>query len=228
MINTGPTWTDVMETPATVRELSNAVKELAVKYRIDKFEEEFNNLARTFGATNESLKRNEFNPLFLLAEHSKEDFKQFMKALEGLDRKYKFQDFHDQCLYLRNAFDQERKGYLYDNVLLQCAPVMFFFPPKIADQFFQDWLEGVIKEEGSVLLEYETLEGEMVRMMVTHKEDEVTEDYVDCRPINRFVGDMPYDAFLVRYFWTPRSEDCWRPRWVPVPIHLIKSYAVRH
>lgn len=211
-----------METPATVRDLTSAVKALGVEYHIEDFEKEFNDLARLFGATDESLKRGEFNPLFLLEENNKEGFKQFMKALESLDRKYNFQDFHDQCVHLRNAFNRERKGNLYDNVLLQCAPVMFFFPQEVADQFFEQWLDGVIEHEESVLLAYEDLEGKTIRLLVRHKEMDLTKDYVDCRPINRFVGDMPYDAFLVRHFWNEEQG------WVPVPIHLIKTYAVKH
>lgn len=211
-----------METPATVRDLTSAVKALGVEYHIEDFEKEFNDLARVFGATDESLKRGEFNPLFLLEENNKEGFKQFMKALESLDHKYNFQDFHDQCVYLRNAFNQERKGNLYDNVLLQCAPVMFFFPQEVADQFFEQWLDGVIEHEESVLLVYEDLEGKTIRLLVRQKEMDLTKDYVDCRPINRFVGDMPYDAFLVRHFWNEEQG------WVPVPIHLIKTYAVKH
>lgn len=221
-INKGPTWVHEMKTPTTARELTKAVKALAVKYLIDDFEAEFNDLARAFGASDDSLKRDEFNPLLLFEEGRKEDYKQFMKSLEDLDRKYHFQDFHDQCVYLRNAFDRERKSNLYDNVLIQCSPVMFFFPEELADQFFEDWLEGVMMQEKSVLLEYENLDGDTIRLVVTHKEDELTEDYVDCRPINRYVGDMPYDAFLVRYFWNEEQG------WVPVPIHLIKTYAVNH
>lgn len=211
-----------METPATVRDLTSAVKALGLEYHIEDFEKEFNDLARVFGATDESLKRDEFNPLFLLEENNKEGFKQFMKALETLDHKYNFQDFHDQCVHLRNAFNHERKGNLYDNVLLQCAPVMFFFPQEVADQFFEQWLDGVIEHEESVLLAYEDLEGKTIRLLVRHKEMDLTKDYVDCRPINRFVGDMPYDAFLVRHFWNEEQG------WVPVPIHLIKTYAVKH
>lgn len=219
---------DDMDIPATAKDLTAAIQELVVKYRIDEFEKEFNVVAKSFGASDASLKNNDFNPIFLLEEGRKEDFKLFMKAVEALDRKYKFQNFHDQCVHLRNAFDQERKGYLYDKVLIQCVPVSFFFPPDIADNFFEDWLDGVIQQEGSVLLEYENLEGKMIRMVVTHKEDNVTQEYVECRPIDRFMGgNMPYDAFLVRYFWNERSdllESCW----VPVPIHLIKTYAVQH
>ncbi len=223
-LNKGPIGADAMEIPATAKDLTTAIRALGAEYNIDAFEEEFNDLAKSFGATESSLRNDEFNPVFLLEEGRKEDFKLFMKAVEDLDRKYKFQNFHDQCVYLRNSFDRERKGYLYDNVLLQCVPMAFFFPPEVADNFFQDWLDGVIQQEDSVLLEYENLDGKIVRIIVEHKEiDEiVTEDYVECRPINRLVGDMPYDAFLVRAFWTENQD------WVAVPIHLIKTYSVKH
>jgi hypothetical protein len=221
-LNKGPIGADAMEIPATAKDLTTAIKALGAEYNIDEFEDEFVVLAKSFGATESSLLNDEFNPVFLLEEGRKEDFKLFMKAVEDLDRKYKFQNFHDQCVYLRNAFDRERKGYLYDNVLLQCVPMAFFFPPEVADNFFQDWLDGVIEQEESVLLEYENLDGEVVRIEVAHKEDEYTIEYTECRPINRFVGDMPYDAFLVRYFWNENKG------WVPVPIHLIKTYAVKH
>lgn len=219
-LNKGPSWVDEMETPETARDLTKAIQALGEQYRIAEFEEEFNALAKSFGATSGSLKRGEYNPLILLEEGLKDDYKKFMKALEGLDRKYSFQDFHDRCVYLRSTFDGKRKGYLYDSVLTQCVPIMFFFPPEIADQFFQDWLDGVIQQEKSLLFEYENLDGETVRLAVEHKADAVTQDYVECRPIDRFAGDTPYDAFLVRYFWNAKLG------WVPVPIHLIKRYAI--
>ncbi len=221
-LHNGPTGADEMEIPATAKDLTTAIRALGAEYKIEDFEKEFNNLAGSFGASEASLQNGDFNPVFLLEEGRKDDFKRFMKAVEDLDRKYKFQNFHDQCVYLRNAFDRERKGYLYDNVLLQCVPMAFFFPPEVADNFFQDWLDGVIEQEESVLLEYENLDGKIVRIVVEHKEDDVTQDYVECRPINRLVGDMPYDAFLVRNFWNENKG------WIPVPIHLIKTYAVKH
>lgn len=208
-----------METPPSASKLTSAIRALGAKYRIEEFEAEFFVLAKGFGVSEETLKRSEFNPLMLLEEGRKDDYKRFIKALEKMDAKYNFHEFHDQGVCLRNAFDEERKEYLYNNILTQCIPIMFFFPPEIADQFFEEWLEGVIEEEDSVCLEYETLEGELVQVTVYHKEDELTEDYVECRPINRFVGDTPYDAFMVRYFWNGEE-------WIAIPIHLIKRYAV--
>lgn len=220
-LNNGPTGAHEMHIPATAQELSRAIGELATKYRISEFEEEFNDIAKSFGASEANLKNNDFNPLFLLEEGRKDEFKLFMSAVERLDRKYDFQNFHDQCVHLRQAFDRERKGYLYDNVLLQCVPMAFFFPPDIADSFFEDWLDGIIEQEQSVLLEYESLEGKTIQIVVEPKEDDVTQDYVECRPINRFEGDTPYDSWLIRFFWNAESG------WIPVPIHLIKTYAVQ-
>lgn len=220
-LNNGPTGAHEMHIPATAQELSRAIGELATKYRISEFEEEFNDIAKSFGASESNLKNNDFNPIFLLEEGRKDEFKLFMSAVERLDRKYDFQNFHDQCVHLRQAFDRERKGYLYDNVLLQCVPMAFFFPPDIADSFFEDWLDGIIDQEQSVLLEYESLEGKTIQIVVEPKEDDVTQDYVECRPINRFEGDTPYDSWLIRFFWNAESG------WIPVPIHLIKTYAVQ-
>ncbi len=225
-LNIGPTWNEDMEIPATAEDLSNAIKVLMKKYRIDDFEEEFADLAKSLGASDQTMKRGEYNPLVLLEEGRKDDYKRFMKGLENLDKKYDFQEFHDQCIHLRSEFDRERKGYLYDNILLGCAPMAFFFPPAIADQFFLEWLDGVVEQEfvkrqKSVLLEYEDLKGETIRLVVRHKEDEFTEEYIDCRPIDRLVGELPYDSFVVRHFWNEELG------WVPVPIHLIKTYAVR-
>ncbi len=226
-LNIGPTWNDSMGTaPATAEDLSNVIKVLAQKYRIEDFEAEFALLAKAMGATDATLDRGEYNPLVLLEEGRKDDYKAFMKALETLDKKYNFQEFHDHCIHLRTLFDDERKDYLYDNVLLGCAPMAFFFPPGIADEFFEEWLDGVIEAEhmardGSVLLEYEDLSGEMVRLEVHHKEDEFALEYTSCRPIDRLVGELPYDSFLVRHFWNEEKG------WVAVPIHLIKTYAVR-
>ncbi len=229
-LNNGPTWgedTDEdMNVPATAEDLSNVIKVLSQKYRIDDFEAEFADIARSFGASDDSLERGEYNPLVLLEEGRKDDYKQFMKAVENLDKKYNFQEFHDQCIHLRTAFDDARKGFLYDNVLLGCAPVAFFFPPAISDQFFLEWLDGVVEQESmqrqrTILLEYENLQGEMVRLEVSYKPDELTEEYVSCRPIDRFVGEFPYDSFLIRHFWNDKLG------WVPVPIHLIKTYAVQ-
>ncbi len=220
-LNNGPTGAHEMHIPATAQELSRAIGELATKYRISEFEEEFNDIAKSFGASESNLKNNDFNPIFLLEEGRKDEFKLFMSAVERLDRKYDFQNFHDQCVHLRQSFDRERKGYLYDNVLLQCVPMAFFFPPDIADSFFEDWLDGIIDQEQSVLLEYESLEGKTIQIVVEPKEDDVTQDYVECRPINRFEGDTPYDSWLIRFFWNAESG------WIPVPIHLIKTYAVQ-
>lgn len=218
--NTDPEWVNEMKTPATVREMAEAIKALAVQYNIDDFEAEFNTIALSFGATEDCLRRNEFNPLMLLEEGRKEDYKRFIKSLETLDAKYGFQNFHDRCVFLRNAFDRERKGYLFDNVLIQCVPMTFFLPPDVADQFFEQWLDGILEHEESVVLVYENFSGELVKLTVQLKEDEYTLDYTDCRPIDRFAGETPYDAFLVRYFWNEELG------WVPVPIHLIKTYAV--
>lgn len=220
-LNNGPTGALEMHIPETAQKLSRAIGELATKYRISEFEDEFNEIAKSFGASEANLKNNDFNPIFLLEEGRKDDFKLFMNAVERLDRKYDFQNFHDQCVHLRQAFDRERKGYLYDNVLLQCVPMAFFFPPDIADSFFENWLDGVIEQEQSVLLEYESLEGKTIQIVVEPKEDNVTQDYVECRPINRFEGDTPYDSWLIRFFWNAESG------WIPVPIHLIKTYAVQ-
>ena len=225
-LNIGPVWNEDMNVPATAEDLSNVIKVLSQKYCIDDFEAEFADIARSFGASDDSLERGEYNPLILLEEGRKDDYKQFMKAVETLDKKYNFQEFHDQCIHFRASFDEERKGYLYDNVLLGCAPMAFFFPPVIADQFFLEWLDGVVEQEfvkrqRTVLLEYENLQGETVRLEVGYKPDELTEEYVSCRPIDRMAGEFPYDAFLVRHFWNEKLG------WVPVPIHLIKTYAVQ-
>ncbi len=219
--DSGPEWVNEMDTPATAKELTSAILALGAKHRMDDFQAEFNEIAKSYGATTDSLEKQEYNPLVLLEEGRKEDYKRFIKQIEALDRKYSFQEFHDKACFLRTAFDQERKDYLYDSVLRQCAPIAFFFPPEIADQFFEQWLDGVFQQEESVLLEYENLDGKIIRSVVRHKEDDVTQDYVECRPIDRFVGDTPYDAFLVRYFWNDESG------WIPVPIHLIKTYAVK-
>ncbi len=228
-LNIGPTWNDSMGTPSTpetAEDLSNVIKVLAQKYRISEFEEEFALLAKAMGATDDTIDSGEYNPLVLLEEGRKDDYKAFMKSLEKLDKKYDFQEFHDQCIHFRTLFDEQRKDYLYDNVLLGCAPMAFFFPPGIADQFFEEWLDGVIEQEHktrneSVMLEYEDFSGEMIRVVVHHKEDEYTLDYTDCRPIDRYIGELPYDTFLVRYFWNEEKG------WVPIPIHLIKTYSVQ-
>lgn len=225
-LGVGPIQDDTAKAPATAEDLSAAIKVLSDKYRIEEFETEFTDLAKALGASDDSLNRGDYNPLVLLEEGRKDDYKKFMKAVEKLDAKYDFQEFHDQCVHLRTAFDHERKGYLYDNVLLGCAPMAFFFPPMVADQFFEEWLDGVIEQEQtkrqrSVLLEYENLKGKTIRLVVCPKADELTEDYIECRPIDRYIGDLPYDSFLIRYFWNEEQG------WVPVPIHLIKTYAIK-
>ncbi len=225
-LDVGPIHDDKVKAPNTAQDLSAAIKELSAKYHIDKFEAEFTAYARSMGATDGSIERGDYNPLVLLEEGRKDDYKKFMKNVEALDKKYNFQEFHDQCIHLRSAFDNERKDYLYDNVLSGCAPMAFFFPPAVADDFFLNWMDSVIEQEHikrqkSVLLEYENLKGKTIRLVVRPKEDELTEDFIDCRPIDRYIGELPYDSFLVRYFW---NED---QGWVPVPIHLIRTYAVQ-
>ena len=214
-----PIDTNDMDAPKTAKALTDAIHALGERYHIPEFEKEFLALAKEFGASDDSLKRGEFNPVVLLEEGRKEDYTRFIKILEGMDSKYNFREYHDQCVIIRNAFEQVRKGYLYNSILTQCIPIVFFFSPDNADEFFEEWLDAVITKEESVRLEYETLEGVIATVTVSHKEDELTEDYVDCRPINRMLGDSPYDCFLVKYFWTDDG-------WVGIPINLIRRYAV--
>lgn len=209
------------ETPQTANDLTAAIKELCADYKMDSFEVEFRDAARACGASEESLKDGTFTPLQLIAEGRKEQYAQFVKCVEQLDRKYQFQDFHLKCSLLRTMFQRQREGYLFSNMLAQCS-VVLFMSPAAAEIVFMEWLDGAVAVESPkpIMVEYEDLDGTMKHVQIVDKADEITEDYVECRPLNYFSGQTPYDSFTMRFYYCPKQE-----RWVAIPINLIRTLA---
>lgn len=213
---------NVIDAPSTASELTTAVQRLCDEYKIDKFEIEFSDAARACGASNESLTDGTFTPLQLIEMAGQGQYEQFVKCIEQLDKKYNFQNFHADCSSLRISFEHQRNGYLFNNLMTQCS-IMMFMSPLQSEILFMEWLDGIVAARSPKMLwvDYEDLSGVFQKIRIVEKPDEITEDYVDCRPLNYYSGRTPYDSFVMRFYYCPDQE-----KWVAIPVNLIRRFTV--
>lgn len=212
-----------MLVPRTAMELSEAIEALCQEYNIDVFEKEFREVALKCGADPSTLDDGTFNPLQLREDGKKEQYYTFVKLIEGLDTKYRFPEFHQKGNDLRAAFDDQRPEYLYNSLMQQCFPIAAFMSPGQTDMLFMEWFDGAVRAEAPeiIRIEYEWFDGEIRTALIADHPDEITQDYVSCRPINRRWGSTPYDYFLTRYYYVPDKDE-----WVGIPLNLIRGFAV--
>jgi hypothetical protein len=212
-----------MELPETANALTAIVSDLIESHKMEDFETEVKENALRCGATEESLKDGTFTPLSLLDAGRRDQYDEFIRFVETLDTKYRYREFHEKATAIRNAFEDMRPSYLYSGLMQQCFPVSAFLGPVGSDEIFVDWFDGAVRAEAPnpIRVEYEDLDGSFKTVTVVHKPDEFTLEYTSCRPLNRYSGSTPYDAFLMRHYYCPEQEE-----WIAIPIQLIKSFAV--
>lgn len=212
-----------MELPETANALTAVMNDLIESYKMEDFDAEVRKNALQCGATEQSLADGTFTPLYLLDAGQEEEYERFTRFVERLDKKYKYREFHEKASAIRNAFEDMRPSYLYNGLMEQCFPVSAFLGPVGSDAVFVDWFDEAVKAEAPnpIRVEYEDLDGTFKTVTIVDRPDEVTLEYVSCRPLNRFSGSSPYDAFLMRHYYCPEQDE-----WIPIPIQLIKAFAV--
>lgn len=170
----------------------------------------------------------ENNPITLITMiEDKENLEILLKEVKSLSEKYKFEDYSTKCIDARNEFFSKRKNYYFTKLnlygKLKKTATMQNELDGTYDSLYSRWVDNELKEnrKEKYCITYEDLDGSIKKIITQKKKLELTVDFVEAPPIDRFVGGCFYDRFLLHSFWCTLKKE-----WVYVPIRLIKTIKI--
>jgi len=155
---------------------------------------------------------------------SDEDLQKVIKVSEKLNTKYHYDIFSKECENIRKAFLEERNEYFSVKAIKGSKQSdvgglnSYVELTGMSDLMLGSWIRKILERiyPYALDIEYEDLNGRIVKTEISHRQPVVTENYVDCPLISRYHGSNGYDQFLLNSFYDRKKS-----KWVYIPIRLI-------
>jgi hypothetical protein len=210
----------------SLKDLSNLISTVHEEYHINNFLLDLKKCVLDLLPKDKSHEVEvENNPITLITMiEDKESLETVLKKVKTLSEKYKFEDYSTKCIDARNEFFSKRKNYYFSKLnlygKLKKTATMQNELDGTYDSLYSRWVDNELKEnrKEKYCLTYEDLDGSIKKIITQKKKLELSLDFVEAPPIDRFVGMCFYDKFLLHSFWCLTRKE-----WVYVPIRLIKS-----
>jgi hypothetical protein len=153
-----------------------------------------------------------------------EELQKLVKVSEKLNTKYHYDLFSKECEGVRKKFLDERNEYfsvkaIRGNKGNDVGGLNTYVElTGMSDLMLGAWIRKILERiyPYALDIEYENLNGKIIKTEIVHREPIITDNYIDCPLISRYHGSNGYDQFLLQSFY-----DRNRGSWVYIPIRLI-------
>ena len=154
-----------------------------------------------------------------------EDLQKVVKVSERLNTKYHYDNFSKECESIRKAFLEDRNEYFSVKAIQGNGKQndtgglnSYVELTGMSDLMLGTWIRKVLERiyPYALDIEYEDLNGRIVKTEIVHRESIVTDGFVECPLIPRYHGSNGYDQFLLNSFYDRKKS-----KWIYIPIRLI-------
>jgi hypothetical protein len=224
-----------MEAVKSLNDLSIKIHEIGKKYDIKSFVTEFKTSVREINQkawdeidTITASEVSEATPLSKIMLMSSilndEDLSRVMKVSESLNKKYHYETFSKECEVVRRKFLEERNNYFSVKAIQTTKGQdtgglnSYVEITGMSDMMLGSWIYKILERiyPYTLDIEYETLNGSRVKTQIVHKNNIVSDNYIECPLIPRYHGSNGYDQFLLNSYY-----DNNKMKWIYIPVRLI-------
>jgi hypothetical protein len=153
-----------------------------------------------------------------------EELQKVVKISEKLNTKYHYDNFSKECETVRKAFLESRNDYFSVKAVNGSKSNdvgglnSYVELTGMSDLMLGSWIRKILERiyPYSLDIEYEDMNGKIVKTKIIHRQPVITENYVDCPLISRYHGTNGYDQFLLQSFYNSEKN-----KWVYIPVRLI-------
>lgn len=221
----------------SLNDLSITIHEIGKRYDINNFVSEFKSYIKEINDTAwdeiDSIRPTdiiEVTPLekilLLSTILSDEDIQKVVKVSEKLNAKYHYDIFSRECDAARNAFLEDRNEYFSMKAVNGGSKPIekigwlnsYVELTGMSDLMLGSWINKILERIHPYSLDvvYEDLNGKIIKTKIAHRNNVITDGFVECPLIPRYHGSNGYDQFLLNSFFDTKKN-----KWVYIPIRLI-------
>ena len=195
------------------------IQQLNEKYQIKDFTEEIKSLFKIVDISEENIQElltNPFSGTGVLSDPSQQDkLARCIGQYHKIKKKYNYDSYVREGHALRKKFLRSRKDYIFNSnkfirfVTKGKSSTLEKLNMDFAEQkFIAKWIDKLLKKiyPKTLIVEYETLDGNIETAEIAHHKVEVTFDYVHAPLIDRFVGEYLFNTFLLHSFYNAETE----------------------
>lgn len=219
----------------SLNDLSITIHEIGKKYDIKNFVTEFRTSVKEINGKAwdeiDSVRPTDVGEgtplekiLLLSSILNDEDLQKLMKVSEKLNTKYHYDTFSRECETARKTFLDERDQYfsvkaVRGNKQNDVGGLNSYVElTGMSDLMLSTWIYKVLERiyPYALEVEYEDLNGRIVKTEIVHREPIVMDGFVECPLIPRYHGSNGYDQFLLHSFYDRKKG-----KWIYIPVRLI-------
>jgi hypothetical protein len=200
-----------MESVKSLNDLSIKIHEIGKKYDIKSFVSEFKTSVREVNqkawdeidsiTASDVFESTPLSKIMLMSSIlDDDDLSKVIKISESLNKKYHYETFSKECEVVRRKFLDDRSNYFSVKAIQTTKGQdtgglnSYVEITGMSDMMLGSWIYKILERiyPYSLDIEYENLNGAITKTKIVHKNNMVSDNYVECPLIPRYHGSNGY------------------------------------